>query len=72
MVAVHVDEGLFDNQEQSFHFAVSGKAFAVITEHFPQLLQKVRTRPPTHRHTLRCGPNPQSLHWKNPLLSLLV
>lgn len=41
MVAVHVDEGLFDKQEPSFHFAVSGKAFAVIIEHFPQLLQKV-------------------------------
>lgn len=56
MVAVHVDEGLFDKQEPSFHFAVSGKAFAVITEHFPQLLQKVQTRPPTLRRTLRFGP----------------
>ncbi|TNM97962.1 hypothetical protein fugu_014208 [Takifugu bimaculatus] len=44
MVAVHVDEGLFDKQEPSFHFAVSGKAFAVITEHFPQLLQKLLLR----------------------------
>nr|XP_046263347.1 polyamine-transporting ATPase 13A3-like isoform X2 [Scatophagus argus] len=28
-------------QEQNYHFAVSGKAFAVITEHFPQLVQKL-------------------------------
>uniref|UniRef100_A0A3P8T5U2 Polyamine-transporting ATPase 13A3 n=1 Tax=Amphiprion percula TaxID=161767 RepID=A0A3P8T5U2_AMPPE len=27
--------------EQSYHFAVSGRAFAVITEHFPQLVQKL-------------------------------
>lgn len=60
MVAIHVDEGLFDTREPSFHFAVSGKAFAVITEHFPQLLQKVRTPPPTLRRTLRFSPNPQS------------
>lgn len=58
MVAVHVDEGLFDTREPGFHFAVSGKAFAVITEHFPQLLQKVRTGP--LRRTLRFGSNPQS------------
>uniref|UniRef100_H2RPP3 Polyamine-transporting ATPase 13A3 n=1 Tax=Takifugu rubripes TaxID=31033 RepID=H2RPP3_TAKRU len=32
------------DQEPSFHFAVSGKAFAVITEHFPQLLQKLLLR----------------------------
>ncbi|XP_041804878.1 probable cation-transporting ATPase 13A3 [Chelmon rostratus] len=28
-------------QEQSYHFAVDGRAFAVITEHFPQLVQKL-------------------------------
>lgn len=44
-VAVHVDEDVFDKQEPSFHFAVNGKAFTVITEHFPQLLQKVQTQP---------------------------
>lgn len=64
-VAIHVDEGLFDTREPSFHFAVSGKAFAVITEHFPQLLQKV-TRPPTLRRTLRFSPNPRSIRCKNP------
>ncbi|KAG8014015.1 putative cation-transporting ATPase 13A3 [Nibea albiflora] len=31
-------------QEQSYHFAVSGRAFAVITEHFPQLIQKLVLR----------------------------
>uniref|UniRef100_A0A8C4DQH4 Polyamine-transporting ATPase 13A3 n=1 Tax=Dicentrarchus labrax TaxID=13489 RepID=A0A8C4DQH4_DICLA len=31
-------------QEQSYHFAVSGRAFAVITEHFPQLVQKLVLR----------------------------
>lgn len=29
-------------QEQTYHFAVSGRAFAVITEHFPQLVPKVQ------------------------------
>uniref|UniRef100_A0A667Z9E4 Polyamine-transporting ATPase 13A3 n=1 Tax=Myripristis murdjan TaxID=586833 RepID=A0A667Z9E4_9TELE len=33
-----------DQQDQSYHFAVSGKAFAVITEHFPQLIQKLVLR----------------------------
>lgn len=42
-VAVRVSEDVFDRQEPSFHFAVNGKAFTVITEHFPQLLQKVQT-----------------------------
>ncbi|XP_037837958.1 probable cation-transporting ATPase 13A3 isoform X2 [Kryptolebias marmoratus] len=31
-------------EEGAHHFAVSGKAFAVITEHFPQLLQKLTLR----------------------------
>ncbi|TMS10115.1 putative cation-transporting ATPase 13A3 [Larimichthys crocea] len=31
-------------QEQSYHFAVNGKTFAVITEHFPQLIQKLVLR----------------------------
>ncbi|KAM8727786.1 polyamine-transporting ATPase 13A3-like isoform 2-T3 [Acanthopagrus schlegelii] len=31
-------------QEQSYHFAVSGRSFAVITEHFPQLIQKLVLR----------------------------
>ncbi|TKS80093.1 putative cation-transporting ATPase 13A3 [Collichthys lucidus] len=31
-------------QEQSYHFAVNGKTFAIITEHFPQLIQKLVLR----------------------------
>uniref|UniRef100_A0A3Q3IU56 Polyamine-transporting ATPase 13A3 n=1 Tax=Monopterus albus TaxID=43700 RepID=A0A3Q3IU56_MONAL len=30
--------------EQNYHFAVSGRAFSVITEHFPQLVQKLMLR----------------------------
>lgn len=41
MVAVDVDEDKCGKQEPSYHFAMSGKAFAVTVEHFPQLLQKV-------------------------------
>lgn len=41
------EEEEYDKQvaprEQNYHFAVSGRAFAVITEHFPQLVQKVQT-----------------------------
>ncbi|XP_019958091.2 polyamine-transporting ATPase 13A3-like isoform X1 [Paralichthys olivaceus] len=44
-VEINLEEKAFDKrqplQEQSYHFAVSGKAFAVITEHFPQLVQKL-------------------------------
>nr|XP_019958091.1 PREDICTED: probable cation-transporting ATPase 13A3 isoform X1 [Paralichthys olivaceus]XP_019958100.1 PREDICTED: probable cation-transporting ATPase 13A3 isoform X1 [Paralichthys olivaceus] len=44
-VEINLEEKSFDKrqplQEQSYHFAVSGKAFAVITEHFPQLVQKL-------------------------------
>uniref|UniRef100_A0A4W6FJ26 ATPase 13A3 n=1 Tax=Lates calcarifer TaxID=8187 RepID=A0A4W6FJ26_LATCA len=40
--------GMYDKkqtlQEQSYHFAVSGRAFAVITEHFPHLVQKLVLR----------------------------
>uniref|UniRef100_I3JWX4 Polyamine-transporting ATPase 13A3 n=1 Tax=Oreochromis niloticus TaxID=8128 RepID=I3JWX4_ORENI len=43
-----LDEGTWDGevsqQEQSYHFAVSGKAFAVILEYFPQLVQKLVLR----------------------------
>uniref|UniRef100_A0A3Q3XDB8 Polyamine-transporting ATPase 13A3 n=1 Tax=Mola mola TaxID=94237 RepID=A0A3Q3XDB8_MOLML len=31
-------------QEQSYHFAMCGRSFAVITEHFPQLVQKLALR----------------------------
>ncbi|XP_070775193.1 polyamine-transporting ATPase 13A3-like [Enoplosus armatus] len=31
-------------EEEVYHFAVSGRAFAVITEHFPQLVQKLALR----------------------------
>ncbi|XP_044076314.1 polyamine-transporting ATPase 13A3-like isoform X3 [Siniperca chuatsi] len=47
-VEVNLEEGVYDNQviqqDQSYHFAVSGRAFAVITEHFPQLVQKLVLR----------------------------
>ncbi|XP_028284295.1 probable cation-transporting ATPase 13A3 isoform X2 [Parambassis ranga] len=36
-VEINLDEGMY-------HFAVSGRAFAVITEHFPQLVQKLVLR----------------------------
>lgn len=46
IVEIELDEGTWDGevsqQEQSYHFAVSGKAFAVIIEYFPQLVQKVQ------------------------------
>lgn len=45
-VEISLEEGLYDEQlaqqDQSYHFAVSGRDFAVITEHFPQLVQKVK------------------------------
>ncbi|XP_021171298.2 probable cation-transporting ATPase 13A3 isoform X2 [Fundulus heteroclitus] len=31
-------------EEATYHFAVNGRAFAVITEHFPQLIQKLALR----------------------------
>ncbi|MEQ2258220.1 hypothetical protein XENORESO_011758 [Xenotaenia resolanae] len=31
-------------EEDMYHFAVNGRAFAVITEHFPQLIQKLALR----------------------------
>ncbi|XP_028988341.1 polyamine-transporting ATPase 13A3-like [Betta splendens] len=37
-------DSLQDQQDQSFHFAVNGRAFAVITEHFPHLIQKLALR----------------------------
>ncbi|XP_051809518.1 polyamine-transporting ATPase 13A3-like isoform X1 [Acanthochromis polyacanthus] len=44
-VEINLEDIMYDDQvsqpEQSYHFAVSGKAFAVITEHFPQLVQKL-------------------------------
>lgn len=30
-------------EQQNYHFAVSGRAFSVILEHFPDLLQKVNS-----------------------------
>uniref|UniRef100_A0A4W6FLE5 Polyamine-transporting ATPase 13A3 n=1 Tax=Lates calcarifer TaxID=8187 RepID=A0A4W6FLE5_LATCA len=45
---INLEEGMYDKkqtlQEQSYHFAVSGRAFAVITEHFPHLVQKLVLR----------------------------
>uniref|UniRef100_UPI0037E71000 polyamine-transporting ATPase 13A3-like n=1 Tax=Semicossyphus pulcher TaxID=241346 RepID=UPI0037E71000 len=47
-VEIHLEEEGLDKQvteqEPNYHFAVSGKAFAVITEHFPQLVQKLVLR----------------------------
>ncbi|XP_071349000.1 polyamine-transporting ATPase 13A3-like isoform X2 [Trachinotus anak] len=47
-VEINLEEGMNDKhqtlQEQSYHFAVSGRAFAVITEHFPQLVPKLVLR----------------------------
>ncbi|KAM9790634.1 LOW QUALITY PROTEIN: polyamine-transporting ATPase 13A3-like [Syngnathus typhle] len=34
-------EGLHCEKNTDYHFALSGQAFAVISEHFPQLLQKI-------------------------------
>uniref|UniRef100_A0A8D3C513 Polyamine-transporting ATPase 13A3 n=1 Tax=Scophthalmus maximus TaxID=52904 RepID=A0A8D3C513_SCOMX len=45
---INLEEGVSDKrqtlQEQSYHFAMSGKAFAVITDHFPHLIQKLVLR----------------------------
>lgn len=35
----HVDE---PKTQEMYHFAMNGKSFAVIAEHFPDVLQKVR------------------------------
>ncbi|XP_070701334.1 polyamine-transporting ATPase 13A3-like [Pempheris klunzingeri] len=47
-VEINLEEGVYDKQvaqqEQNYHFAVSGRAFAVITEHFPELVQKLALR----------------------------
>ncbi|KAM7379060.1 hypothetical protein PAMP_004634 [Pampus punctatissimus] len=47
-VEVSLEEGVYDEQltqqNQNYHFAVSGRAFAVITEHFPQLVKKALKR----------------------------
>ncbi|GLD45651.1 probable cation-transporting ATPase 13A3 isoform X1 [Lates japonicus] len=47
-VEINLEEGMYDKQqtlqEQSYHFAVSGRAFAVITEYFPHLVQKLVLR----------------------------
>ncbi|XP_030608317.1 probable cation-transporting ATPase 13A3 isoform X2 [Archocentrus centrarchus] len=47
-VEIDLGEGTWDgtvsHQEQSYHFAVSGRAFAVIIEHFPHLIQKLVLR----------------------------
>ncbi|TNN69870.1 putative cation-transporting ATPase 13A3 [Liparis tanakae] len=45
-VEINLESGVHDQsvtqQEQSYHFAVTGRAFAVVTEFFPQLVQKVQ------------------------------
>ncbi|XP_067329962.1 polyamine-transporting ATPase 13A3-like isoform X1 [Channa argus] len=47
-VEINLEEEIYgkhqSQQEESYHFAVSGKAFAVIMEHFPQLLHKLVLR----------------------------
>ncbi|KAM3866042.1 polyamine-transporting ATPase 13A3-like [Diretmus argenteus] len=44
-VEIKLEEEVHDEQQdQSYHFAMSGRTFAVITEHFPQLVQKLVLR----------------------------
>ncbi|KAM9844901.1 polyamine-transporting ATPase 13A3-like [Aulostomus maculatus] len=47
-VEVNLGEAALDDQltqqDQGYHFAVSGRAFTVITEHFPQLVHKLLLR----------------------------
>ncbi|KAF7669773.1 hypothetical protein LDENG_00124350 [Lucifuga dentata] len=47
-VEINLAEGGYENhllhQDHSYHFAVNGKSFAVITEHFPHLVQKLVLR----------------------------
>ncbi|XP_059200493.1 polyamine-transporting ATPase 13A3-like isoform X2 [Centropristis striata] len=47
-VEINLEDGIYDKQvtqqEQSYHFAVTGRAFAVITEHFPELVPKIALR----------------------------
>ncbi|CAJ1071911.1 probable cation-transporting ATPase 13A3 isoform X1 [Xyrichtys novacula] len=38
---INLEEG---SEEQNYHFAISGRAFAVIIEYFPQLIQKLALR----------------------------
>ncbi|XP_061653528.1 polyamine-transporting ATPase 13A3-like isoform X1 [Phyllopteryx taeniolatus] len=37
-------DGVHSVEDPDYHFAVSGRAFAIITEHFPQLFQKLLLR----------------------------
>ena len=47
----HVDE---PKTKELYHFAMNGKSFAVIEEHFPDMLQKVGSvLNPTERHSER-------------------
>ncbi|KAM8850920.1 polyamine-transporting ATPase 13A3-like isoform 4-T4 [Spinachia spinachia] len=47
-VEINLEDAVLDKrvtqQEQNYHFAVTGRAFAVLTEHFPQLVQKLVLR----------------------------
>lgn len=43
-VEIGIDDGPEEQRSvEKYHFAMSGKSFAVITEHFQDLLQKVRS-----------------------------
>lgn len=43
-VEIGVEDGPEEQRSiEKYHFAMSGKSFAVITEHFQDLLQKVRS-----------------------------
>ena len=44
----HMDEA--KSQQQQFHFAMSGKSFDIITEHFPDMMQKVTGAGPLSFH----------------------
>lgn len=42
-VGINVGDNHEEQRQEKYHFAMSGKSFAVITEHFQDLLQKVRS-----------------------------
>ncbi|XP_054622803.1 polyamine-transporting ATPase 13A3-like [Dunckerocampus dactyliophorus] len=41
---VFIEEGVKEDENPGYHFAVSGRSFAVISEHFPELVQKFLLR----------------------------
>lgn len=56
-VAINLEEDVCyqrDTREQNYHFALSGRAFAVIMEHFPHLVQKVQSYRLKHTNIYKC------------------